>query len=289
MVDERTSRERVKMVAMTYDNGQIADTHSHRRGQLVYAVSGVMEVTAENKQWRVPPQRAVWIPPQIAHSMMAHGAVELRTIYIPPNVVSERFADSPRMIAVSPLLRELILRGIDLHAALPTEELKARIVSLAITELELLLEESTHTPEYALPLPSGSDKRMTRICNAILEDPGHPFGLEEWAHEVGASKRTLARRFQSEFGMSFLNWRQQVRVAAARLRLDQGDPVTVIASDLGYETPAAFSLMFRKLTGVSPSKYASATGAHAQDHEECDHLPRPATLGSNNPSAPRAL
>ncbi|MNN75394.1 HTH-type transcriptional repressor of iron proteins A [compost metagenome] len=95
-----------------------------------------------------------------------------------------------------------------------------------------------------------------------MQNPGHPYGLEDWAQKVFTSKRTLARRFQSEFGMSFVNWRQQVRVAAALTRLDQGEPVTVIATDLGYETPAAFSLMFRKLTGLTPSSYASVTSAH---------------------------
>ncbi|MNF93555.1 HTH-type transcriptional repressor of iron proteins A [compost metagenome] len=252
----------VTITAITYAPGETSETHCHRRGQLVYAVSGVMEVNAHNRQWRVPPQRAVWIPPRTAHSMVAHGAVELRTLYTPPEMVADRFTKSPLMIAVSPLLRELVLRGVDEQATLPAQEVKRRIVSLAISELELLLEESLHSPGYNLPLPSGNDKRLAQICGAIMQNPGHPYGLEDWAQKVFTSKRTLARRFQSEFGMSFVNWRQQVRVAAALTRLDQGEPVTVIATDLGYETPAAFSLMFRKLTGLTPSSYASVTSAH---------------------------
>lgn len=252
----------VKITAITYAAGQVTTEHCHRRGQLIYAVKGVMEITAQKKLWRIPPQRAVWIPPDTFHSMHAHGAVELRTLFTPPEMIS-RFSKTPLMIAVSPLLRELVLRGVSDQTSSPDEEVKRGIISLAISELELLMQESLQSPGYALRLPSGNDKRLVKICAEILNNPGHPYGLEEWAQKVFTSKRTLARRFQSEFGMSFLNWRQQVKVAAALSRLDQGEAVTIIASDLGYETPASFSLMFRKLTGLTPSSYASVTGAHA--------------------------
>lgn len=254
----------VKITPITYSPGQSTEMHCHRRGQLVYAVSGIMDVSAHKKLWRVPPQRAVWIPPQTAHSMMAHGAVELRTLYTDPETVSERFCNSPRMISVSPLLRELVLRGMEGANDTQADRVKEQVYALALTELELLLQESQGTLDYTLPLPTGNDKRLAQICSAILRNPGHPFGLEEWAQKVFTSRRTLARRFQAEFGMSFLNWRQQVRLAAAMIRLDQGDPVTIIANDLGYETPASFSLMFRKLTGRSPSSYASFSNGHHQ-------------------------
>jgi AraC-like DNA-binding protein len=34
-----------------------------------------------------------------------------------------------------------------------------------------------------------------------------------------------------------------------------GDQVTPIALDLGYESPAAFATMFKRLLGVAPSRY----------------------------------
>ena len=38
-------------------------------------------------------------------------------------------------------------------------------------------------------------------------------------------------------------------------RARQGGQVTAIALDLGYESPAAFATMFKRLLGVAPSKY----------------------------------
>ena len=67
--------------------------------------------------------------------------------------------------------------------------------------------------------------------------------------------RTLARRFQSETGLSFGAWRQQARVLEAMGRLGGGAPVTEVAFDLGYESVSAFSAMFHRATGASPSQF----------------------------------
>ncbi|MDT8228504.1 helix-turn-helix domain-containing protein, partial [Pseudomonas aeruginosa] len=44
-------------------------------------------------------------------------------------------------------------------------------------------------------------------------------------------------------------------LAAALPRLAAGEAVARIAVDLGYQTPSAFSAMFRRLTGSTPSRY----------------------------------
>jgi AraC-like DNA-binding protein len=263
-------RKCIAVTPINYESGATVSPHCHSEGQLIYARSGIMDIESEGKLWRVPPQRAVWMPPRQEHGMKASSAVELRTVYIPYEKCSEDVFKSPRLIAVSSLLRELILRGIHYPAAEPGKGLNGRIVNLILDELVILIEESRSFSERSLSLPSGNDKPLRKVCEAILEYPGHPHGLEEWAKVVGASKRTLSRRFQAEFGTSFVNWRQQVRVVAAQARLDKGDPVTVIAGDLGYETPAAFSLMFRRATGLTPSQYVNATRAHISDEEHFD-------------------
>jgi AraC-like DNA-binding protein/quercetin dioxygenase-like cupin family protein len=250
--------------AVNLTNGHIVDEHRHRHGQLVYAVSGVMEVTTLRGLWLVPPHRAVWVPPDVSHKMRARGAVQLRTVYVNPSALKDNSTSDPRTLPVTPLLRELILRVV---ASTPTDELneiEGQMSRLLVSEMTLLMMEPTRPSEDALPLPSGRDKRLARICQAVLEDPGSPRGLEEWGNIVGASKRTMARKFQSEFGMSFLTWRQHARVFFALARLSQGESVTAVASDLGYETLTAFSAMFRRVTGVLPSKYF-----HESAHPDC--------------------
>ena len=77
-------------------------------------------------------------------------------------------------------------------------------------------------------------------------------------------RRAFTRAFRKETGLSFGAWRQQACLLIALPRLAAGEAVTTIALDLGYESPAAFTTMFKRLVGVAPSHY------------RLDGLPKPA-------------
>ncbi len=59
--------------------------------------------------------------------------------------------------------------------------------------------------------------------------------------------------------MSFSIWRQQACLFAALPRIMAGEPVTTVALDLGYESPAAFTTMFKRLLGVPPRNYLAVS------------------------------
>ena len=69
------------------------------------------------------------------------------------------------------------------------------------------------------------------------------------------SRRSFTRLFRRETGLSFVAWRQQACLLCAMPRLAAGEAVTTIAIDLGYENPAAFTLMFRRAFGSPPLTY----------------------------------
>ena len=94
-----------------------------------------------------------------------------------------------------------------------------------------------------------------------MADPASPRGLADWADRVGASERTLARLFQSELKMSFGAWRQQLRVARALDLIGRGRPYGQVAAELGYASAAAFSAMFKRALGVSPSRFMAERAA----------------------------
>ena len=157
---------------------------------------------------------------------------------------------------VSALLRELILRMVSSEQPYDEAGPVARAAAVLIDELRV-------APEAPLHLPAMTDERVQRIATALTADPGDSRRLEEWASEVGASARTLARLFKEETDMTFGGWRQQVRLIAALERLAAGQPVTNVAFDCGYESPSAFIAMFRRALGVTPGRYfaSAAEGA----------------------------
>ena len=81
--------------------------------------------------------------------------------------------------------------------------------------------------------------------------------MQDWAGRVGASERTLTRLFERELGMSFVQWRQQVRLAHAAPLIARGMPLSQVAAQLGYASQSAFSAMFKKTFGSTPTAFFS--------------------------------
>jgi AraC-like DNA-binding protein len=55
--------------------------------------------------------------------------------------------------------------------------------------------------------------------------------------------------------MSFGQWRQQVRLAHAAPLIARWMPLARVAEELGYTSQSAFSQMFKKTFGCSPSAF----------------------------------
>jgi AraC-like DNA-binding protein len=231
----------------SYRAGEVVASHRHRRAQLLHAVTGVMRVSTAEGSWVVPPHRALWVPPATDHAIRMTGTVSMRTLYVEPTAAAS-MPQQCRVLSVSPLLREMILRAMELPRLYDTEGAAGRLIALILDEIRLL-------PALPLHLPMPAEPRLAKICEALSRHPEDGRALEEWGCSAGASGRTLARLFQRETGMSFGAWRQQARLIEALARLGAGEPVTNVALDLGYESPSAFTAMFRRSLGVTPSRY----------------------------------
>jgi AraC-like DNA-binding protein len=234
-------------MAKDFPAGHHIVPHSHERAQLIFAAHGAMLIATREGSWAVPPQRAVWMPGGVTHEIRMAGDVAMRTLYVRGDAAA-RLAPTVRVLAVSPLLRELILRA----CALPLSYDEAGPAGRLMT---LILDEIAALPTVALDLPLPRDARLGRICRALSAEPGATRTLSDWGREAGASPRTLARLFVKETGLTFAAWRQQARLLAATAMLGAGEPITRIALDLGYESPSAFTAMFKRALGAPPSHY----------------------------------
>jgi AraC-like DNA-binding protein len=223
------------------------DWHVHGRGQLLYAANGVVAVSTPQGAWIAPPERAVWTPAGVPHAVRMVGAVSTRSLMIDAAAAAV-LGDVCRVVGVSPLLRSLLIAACDIA---PEYELGGRdglIMDLLIAELE-------RAPVIPLAVPFPATPALARRCHAFLEQPAPHDTIDDWAGALGLGRRAFTRAFRRETGMSFGAWRQQACLLVALPRLAAGEPVTTVALDLGYDSPAAFSTMFKRLLGISPNHY----------------------------------
>lgn len=226
--------------------------HQHPRAQLVYAAQGVLEVITDEASWLVPSNQAVWVPGGLPHHVEARSDAEFLFLHIDPSVAG-RYPSQCSVVDMSMLIKELINRVVDYGIDYPLDGAEARVVAVLLDQLDELKPS-------ALVLPLAKDRRVLAVMDRLREAPAADIGLAEFASEVGASARTLARLFEKETGLTFGNWRKQLRLQLAVRYLSEGKPVTDVALSLGYQTPSAFVVMFRKALGCSPARYCREQG-----------------------------
>ena len=221
--------------------------HSHHQAQLLYAVSGVISLTTGSGTWVVPPSRAVWLPPNLEHITTSHTSVQFRSLLIDV----ESHAGLPKdcmVVEVTPLLRELILRLAELVDKSDRREMADAVIRLLLLELSFL-------PAQPLNLPKPMHAALAEFCEGMCKDLARELSIEQAARQLHMSRATFMRLFQRETGLSFGKWRQQARMLKALALLAEGKSVLDVALECGYDSPSAFSAMFRRSLGRAPRDY----------------------------------
>jgi AraC-like DNA-binding protein len=107
-----------------------------------------------------------------------------------------------------------------------------------------------------------ADKKMSAAINAMHEAPAHRWTLQELATRAGMSRSTFALRFKEKVGASPMDYLTRWRMLLAGDRLaNSGDPISVIALSLGYESESAFGTAFKRVMGRSPRQYSRGRDA----------------------------
>jgi AraC-like DNA-binding protein len=226
--------------------GTVIPPHFHRRAQLVFAARGTMTVQAGGSLWTLPPSHALWIASGVVHQIKAHGPVEMRTLYVRPRAAS-RLRQECRVLFVSPLLRELILRAVELPALYEPRGTGGHV-------MQLIVDEIARLPPQPLGLRMPRDKRLLKLCELVLREVARPDSLAQLGACVGLSERSVMRLFAEETGLTFRRWHNQACLLKAfELFSEGGRTVTSIALEVGYTSPSAFARMFRRALGRAPS------------------------------------
>jgi transcriptional regulator GlxA family with amidase domain len=80
--------------------------------------------------------------------------------------------------------------------------------------------------------------------------------IEQAARVSGIPERSFKRRFKSATGHAPIDYVQRLRVEEAKRRLERTQaPVDEISWNVGYEDPAFFRRLFKRITGVTAGAY----------------------------------
>jgi AraC-like DNA-binding protein len=228
-----------------FPSGEMSPADSHPQGHLVYAARGVLSVHTERGTSIVPANRVAWTPAGFTHRHRAHGETDMRIVFLPA-ALARRAPDRPAVFLASGLAREVLLaltgdRDLDRAA-------RARLQRVLVDELREARAES-------LQLPEPRDDRLRAVARILHENPADNRTLAGLGRQAGAGARTLSRLFHDELGMTFYEWRTQLRICHALVLLADGHDITRVAHACGWANPSGFIAAFTAIVGTTPGRY----------------------------------
>lgn len=229
--------------------GDAIDWHEHPFDQFVYPASGVISALTEAQTYVLPSAgRGLYLPAGVRHAHRAHRRTRLHTLLLPTDHphpgADPRRLDRPRVLPVSPLLRELLAA---LRAPGLGDERRDRLLAVVADELA-----GDPLPTLALPRPT--DPRLAAAADALAADPAGAT-LASLATAAAVSARTLTRLVADRLGLTVPYWRSQYRLAASLLLLTDGATVTDTAHRCGWRNASAYIAAFRAAFGTTPATY----------------------------------
>ncbi len=112
-----------------------------------------------------------------------------------------------------------------------------------------------------------ADKQMSAAIHSIHGEPAHGWTIQKLAERAGMSRSSFALKFKQTVGASPMEYLTRWRMLRAGDRLsNSGDPISVIALSLGYESESAFSTAFKRVMGCSPRQYSRGRNLVSASH-----------------------
>jgi AraC-like DNA-binding protein/mannose-6-phosphate isomerase-like protein (cupin superfamily) len=250
----------VATLAYEYPSRFQVPEHSHGSDQLIYAISGLMEVSSDQTMWLIPPHFALWIPAKTHHRIHMPGPVSMRTLYLRTGLAAR---SEPRcaVLHVTPLLRELIVETVCVGRLRSRHRYECALRDLLIHQLQ----NASPVPTF-VTLPR--EERALAVAQAILRNPAESKPMAVLCSEVGVSVRTIERAFRKDVGTNFESWRRQVRLTKAVELLVSGCSIKEVAYKVGYCQSSAFVEMFRRTFGTTPKAWVLALETPGQRSTE---------------------
>jgi AraC-like DNA-binding protein len=167
---------------------------------------------------------------------------------LPPVLAFPASVDDPIHGVVTMLSREMA------HPRPGQQTVLDRLLDvLVVLGLRTGLARSSNAPAW---FRAAADERLSRALQAIHENAGRPWTVEELARVALMSRASFARVFQRTLGQTPMQYLSDWRMTLARdLLLTDGLSLAQIAERVGYSSQYAFATAFRRHHGEPPGRW----------------------------------
>jgi AraC-like DNA-binding protein len=220
--------------------------HAHGQGQVIVVEAGLSHLRTEHGAWIIPARSVAWVPPGVRHLSRASGGSGW--VLIPPVVLRELPA-KVCVLRASALMTAALQRLTQLEPA-ADRRMRSLLWSVLAAEMRAAQPEPLKVPMPTAP-------RILKAVQSVLTKPTATASLDRLAARAGMSRRSFARHFRGQTGLSYSKWKRMLIAQYALGLVVAGHKVSSVALEVGYESVSAFIAMFRQHYGETPRQFAS--------------------------------
>ena len=119
--------------------------------------------------------------------------------------------------------------------------------------LEQLIAEYTEQQTVSTPLEPNTE--INAVCNFLEKNYAKNISLNDLCQLTGLSKYYLLRSFTRQKGISPYSYLETIRIAKAKVLLEQGVLPIEAALQTGFTDQSHFSNFFKRFIGLTPKQY----------------------------------
>lgn len=151
-----------------------------------------------------------------------------------------------------------VTAGMDLALAMVESDWNREVALAVARELVMYVKRSGGQAQFSRPLQAqqAESNRLRNLQLWMLENLDGDLNVNRLAGKIAMSPRNFSRRFRMEVGISPAHYVEEIRIEAARDRLESTHlPIGKVASLSGFSSAETMRRAFSRKLGIAPTEY----------------------------------
>lgn len=263
-------QEQNNIIARTMHLSELPNRHSHTHHQIIFGIHGHAEFEISGQKGFIQKGVGCIVPSNHIHTFFGNALNRIFILDITRNIplleLETAFAshaldslfDTPKYFQFDQRLTAmLVLLAEELEAMSEDDAAPSIIGQCLLHSLHHRLRSDIRVEEVG----SKADRiDLSRIKRYIYGNLSEKIQTSDLARLCNISESHFYHKFRESIGMSPYQYVMNERVNAACAMLDEGSKsITEICFTLGFSSQSAFTNLFNKKMGMSPSAYRART------------------------------
>ncbi len=237
--------------------------HCHAGFEFLLFLEGDAEYVIENRRYSLTPNNLIIIKPSEYHYLSIKSRKPYSRYVINfqaetvPEILLQKLMDCPSVLKLEEDDELLSLFRKPYRYEMEFGETSRPLINSVITQIICLAAQNMRQTDRI-----ATNSRLTgEVIKYVSENLSKPFTLDDIAEKLYVSKSYMCHTFIKEMKITVMQYVRNKKILLAENMISAGKSVSAAAMLCGFEDYSTFYRLYKKILGISPSRYRKAHNA----------------------------